>query len=229
MKGLILKDLYLSSGVELALDTLPREEKQSSATVQHSTVAEAAFAEAFLGKADVQESGSSMLYSSELGAMRLRRNSAFELNMYGTSLSLESTLQLLEDLGYISFPHRNRTSSAYLTQTVGGLPVVGSTVTLHFSDSCLTSAVGYYITAVQEGESVPCYSAADALAAFLQYGLDHDFVYSTVLSIEPAWQLSAETLFQSTLLPAWVIKTDSNFYYVNHNGSEIAPVQPDNF
>ena len=219
-----LKDLYLSSGVELALDTLPREEKQSSATVQHSTVAEAAFAEAFLGKADVQESGSSMLYSSELGAMRLRRNSAFELNMYSPCLTEESCLDLLQDLGYTTFSHRDSNGTVYLTQAVEGGPVVDATVTLHFSGGFLTSASGFYIAGLQETESLSSYTAADALSAFLQYTLEEELVPLRVLGITPARRLSAETLFQSTLLPAWIIRTEDAVYFVNYNGGEIAPL-----
>lgn len=220
-----LKDLYLSSGVELALESLPHAATQHSATVQHSNDAEAAFAELFLGKADVQESGSSMLYSSQLGAMRLRRNSAFELNMYTPSLTAETCLRLLEDLGYTAYPYHNSDNTLYLTQIVNGLPVVDSTVTLHFSGGFLTSASGFYITGLLENKDTSAYSAADALAAFLQYTLDQDITINHVESISPAHQLSTETLFQSTLLPAWIIRADDISFYVSHDGSKIAALQ----
>ena len=219
-----LKDLYLSSGAELALDTLPREEKQNSATVQHSSAAEAAFAAAFLGEADMQESGSSMLYSSKLGAMRLRRNSAFELNMYSPCLTEEACLTLLGELGYTTFSHRDSNGTVYLTQAVEGIPVVDATVTLHFSGGFLTSATGFYITGIQETENLPSYTAADALSSFLQYTLEQKIAPLRVLGITPARQLSAQTLFQSTLLPAWIIRTENAVYYVGYGGSEIAPL-----
>lgn len=217
-----LKDLYLSSGMELSMDALPRKENQSSATVQHSSEAETAFAKAFLGETDRQESGSSMLYSSERGAMRLRRNGAFELNMYTPTLTEEVCLTLLEELGYTAFPHRDNGGTVYLTQTVNGIPVVDATVTLHFSGGFLTSANGFYITGLQESESLSPYTAADALSVFLQYALEQELAPLCIQNMIPARQLSAETLFQSTLLPAWIIRTENAAYYVNYNGSEIA-------
>ena len=222
-----LKDLYLSSGVELALEALPRTEKQSSYTVQHNAQAEAAFAEAFLGEADMQESGSSMLYSSQLGAMRLRRNSAFELNMYTLSLTEFSCLHLFDELGYTAAPyHDSDNTSYYLTQIVDGLPILGSPVTLHFSNSLLTTASGFYITGLQEGEPLSPYTAADALSAFLQYTSEQEITPLRVEGIFSTLHLSAETLFQSTLLPAWVIQTESSSYYVSYGGDEIALLQP---
>ena len=220
-----LKDLYLSSGMELTLNELPRMEKQTSATVQHSAEAEAAFAAVFLGEADVQESGSSMLYSSDLGAMRLRRNSAFELNMYSPFLTQETCLHLLAELGYTALPRHGGDSTVYLIQTVDGMPVIGSTVTLHFSGGYLSSAGGFYIADLQAGDSISSYTAADALSAFLQYALEQEIAPLSVRDIFPARQLSAETLFQSTLQPAWIIQTEGASYYVNHDGSEIASLQ----
>lgn len=220
-----LKDLYLSSGIELALESLPRTEEQHAFIVQHSSDAEAAFAELFLGNTDAQESGSSMLYSSQLGAMRLRRNSAFELNMYTPSLTAESCLQLLEGLGYTAFPCCDSDSTIYLTQVVDNLPVVDSVVTLHFSGGFLTSASGFYISGLQIYEEASTYHAADALAAFLQYALELGISPSCVKSITPAHQLSTETLFQSTLLPAWIIQTEEASFYVNYDGSKIAALQ----
>ena len=219
-----LKDLYLSSGMELALDALPPEEKQSAATVQHSLDEETAFAEAFLGKADLQESGSSMLYSSQLGAMRLRRNSAFELNMYTLTLTKEHCLSLMESLGYTVFPYHESSSTIYLTQTIDTVPLVDTMATLHFSGDFLTSASGFYITGVAEGASLSPYTATDALSAFLQYALDQELPSLRVQSILPTLRLSAETLFQSNLLPAWVIQTEKNSYCVSYGGDEIAPL-----
>lgn len=219
-----LKDLYLSSGMELALDALPHAEKQSAATVQHSLDEEIAFAEAFLGKADLQESGSSMLYSSQLGAMRLRRNSAFELNMYTLTLTKEHCLSLMESLGYTAFPYHESSNTIYLTQTIDAVPLVDTMATLHFSGDFLTSASGFYITGVQEGDALSPYTAADALSAFLQYALEQEITSLRVQSISPTLRLSAETLFQSNLLPAWVIQTEKNSYYVSYGGDEIAPL-----
>lgn len=217
-----LKDLYLSSGIELSLEELPRSENQASATVQRSAKAETKFAEAFLGTAETQESGSAIQYSSALGTMRFRRNSSFELTMAQPTVSEDDCLSLLEPFGYTAFPQRSVDGSTLsLTQTLSGEAVVGVAVTLHFTDGFLTSATGYYVAGLQEGESLATFSAADALAAFLQYSLEQNLSYSSVRGIHAARSLSAETLFQSTLLPVWVIETSNRTFYVNHTGSEI--------
>lgn len=223
-----LKDLYLFSGIELELDELPSNTMPNRATVLLSPESEVAFAEAFLGPSDVQSSGSAMLYSSELGAMRLRRNGAFELNMYGTDLTEETCLRLLEELGYTAFFHRSSEGTVSATQTLDDVPVIGSTVTLHFSGDHLISANGFYVAALQEEfGTVSDRGAADALTAFLQHKPVQEPAYSSIRRISPARQLSAETLFQSTLLPAWIIETNQGLYYVNQDGSEIVLLQSD--
>lgn len=222
-----LKDLYLSSGVELTLETLPRDTRQGVSSVQRSAEAERRFSEAFLGSVSVQESGSAMLYSSALGTMRLRRNSAFTLQLTQRTLGEEDALALLKDLGYDS-PVRSRDGSTItLTQTLHHEPVLGATVTLHFQDSLLCSAEGYYLSARQEENGATLCSAADALSSFLERSLADGFVYRQISAMHSAQRLSVETLFQSSLLPVWVIETDAAVYLVSHDGDEITPLSVD--
>ena len=220
-----LKDLYLTSGISLTLAELPRNQNQNSANVQHDAKGEQTFAEAFLGESEIQESGSVMQYSSALGTMRLRRNSAFELHMDQAQLTEDECVALLERFGYSLLPdHPADRSTLYLVQTISDTPVVGAVTTLHFSGGYLSSADGYYIAGLQETGSLSCCSAADALSALLQYSQDTGASLGTVTDIVPAWYLTAETLFQSSVQPAWLIQTNAASYYVNHDSSVISPV-----
>ncbi len=218
-----LKTLYASCGVELALDSLPEQKKPTSALAVSSEERESAFAGALLGGAVRQESGSAMLYSSDSGSLRFRRNGFFELTMSRPFLSREETLSLFEDFGY-TLSDGGAGDTLRLVQSLEGKLVANSTAFLIFRDGLLLSATGYCVCDRQEYEAAELGSSADALSSFLRYVQENGVVCGSVRSVRPAWQLSAETLFQSTLLPVWLIETDSAYYCVGTSGSQILPL-----
>ena len=218
-----LQTLYASNGIDLALSDLPARTTAASALVSSNSEKEAAFAEALLGSSRAQDSGSATLYSSDSGTLRFRRNSFFELSMTRPFLSREETLALFEGLGY-TLSDGGIGDTLRLTQTFSGKVISGSTAFLIFRDGLLLSASGYYVCGKQDHEAAELCSAADALSAFLRYVQENGVVCGSIRSIRPAWQLSAETLFQSTLLPVWLIETDVSFYCADISGSRISPL-----
>lgn len=218
-----LRTLYASHGVELAVDRLPAAERAVSAVAVSDAARERRLAEALLGGAvTAQDSGSATLYSGENGTLRFRRNSFFELSLSRPFLSCDEAAALLEGLGYPLSDGGG--DSLRLAQTLERTVVAGGCVTLGFTDGLLSAASGYYVCGAQEQKSASLCAAADALSAFLQYVQESGLVCGSVQSIAPAWQLSAETLFQSALLPVWLIETDAAFYCVNAAGSRISPL-----
>lgn len=218
-----LKTLYASSGVELALDDLPSSGRHVTAEVVSNGEMEAAFAEALLGDTTAQESGSAMLYTSESGTLRFRQNGFFELTLTRPFLSREETLSLLSDFGY-ALSDGGAGDTLRLTQTLSDKVIAEGNLFLIFRDGLLQSASGYYVCGLQEKEEKDLCSAADALSAFLRYVQENGVVCGSVRSVRPAWQLSAETLFHSALLPVWLIETDASCYYAGPSGSQIAPL-----
>ncbi|MGM9662283.1 MAG: hypothetical protein ACI3WR_04225 [Oscillospiraceae bacterium] len=225
-----LGSLYESSGVELSLDRLPEGGSRPSASVGRSAEQEQALAQGFLGSVSARESGSATLYTSSAGSLRFRRNGAFELTVDQPFQTEEACVSMLEEFGY-SLPDRDTFSGGsgtlYLTQFLSGKAVAGGTLSLTFRDGLLQSASGYYVYSAQEEEPLCDYSAADALTAFLSYCRENGVICGSVQQVEAAWQLSTETLFQSTLTPAWLIATDASYYYVNCITGAIAPLRPD--
>ena len=220
-----LQTLYASGGVELAIDTLPASENGVSALVVSSDTQEAAFADAFLGGVSAQESGSAMLYSAENGTLRFRRNGFFELTMTRPHLTREEALARFADFGY-TLSDGGVGDTLRLAQTLSGRVLADGAAFLIFQDGLLLSASGYYVSAQQDHGAEPLCSATDALSSFLRYVTENGIVCGSVRSVRPAWQLSAETLFQSLLLPVWLIETDASFYYASTSGSQISPLFP---
>lgn len=226
-----LASLYEASGIELSLDSLPESDSRPTAAVVRSASQEQALAQGLLGSSvRTQESGSATLYTSSAGSLRFRRNGAFELTVDQPFQTEEACLALLEKFGY-TLPDRDAFSDGsgtlYLTQTLSGAAVVGGTAALTFRAGLLQSASGYYVYSAQKGQPARDFSAADALTAFLSYCRESGVICGSVQQVEPAWQLSTETLFQSTLTPAWLITTDASYYYVNCSTGDIAPLRPE--
>lgn len=219
-----LQTLYASQGVTLTPKELPAWPRAASAVAVRDEARERRFAEALLGgETTVQDSGSAALYTGSGGTLRFRRNSYFELTVTEPTLTRGEALALLEDLGY-ALSDGGTGGTVRLAQTLERTVLAGGCVTLNFSDGLLTSATGYYVCGRQEQKSAALCSAADALNAFLQYVQESGLVCGSVQSIAPAWQLAAETLFQSALLPVWLIETDAACYVVNTAGSRCAPL-----
>ncbi|MGM9619251.1 MAG: hypothetical protein ACI3W8_05410 [Oscillospiraceae bacterium] len=226
-----LAGLYEASGIELSLDSLPESGSRTTAAVVRSAAQEQALAQGLLGSGvRTQESGSATLYTSPAGNLRFRRNGAFELTLEQPFQTEEACVALLEKFGY-TLQDRDAFSDGsgtlYLTQTLSGAAVAGGTAALTFQSGLLESASGYYVYSAQKGQTARDFSAADALTAFLSYCREGGVICGSVQQIEAAWQLDTETLFQSTLTPAWLIATDASYYYVNCATGAVAPLRPD--
>lgn len=219
-----LQTLYASHGIELAPESLPKKERAVTAVAVREEAQERRLAEALLDSAvQTQESGSATLYTAVGGTLRFRRNSFFELTVSRPALTKEQTLAIFQEFGY-ALADGGTGETMRLVQSLDHTVIAEGTVSLFFTDGLLSGAYGYFISAQQEQAAADLCSAADALSAFLQYVQQNGLVCGSVQSISPVWQLSAETLFQSTLLPVWLIETDAAFYYVSTGGSRIAPL-----
>lgn len=219
-----LRTLYASHGIELAPESLPKKARAVSAVAVREEAQERRLAEALLdGAAEAQDSGSATLYTAAGGTLRFRRNSFFELTVSRPTLTKEQALALFREFGY-TLADGGTGETMRLVQALDRTVIAEGTVSLFFTDGLLSGAYGYFISAQQEQAAADLCSAADALNAFLQYVQQSGLVCGSVQSIAPAWQLSAETLFQSTLLPIWLIETDAAYYYVGTGGSRIAPL-----
>ncbi len=218
-----LQTLYASHGIELLPQSLPKQHRAASAVAVSDSEREQRFAAQLLGETKAQESGSATLYRTDHGTLRFRRNGFFELTVSRPSLFREEALQLFQELGY-TLSDGGTGETVRLVQSLDRRVIAGGAVSLFFTDDLLTSAYGYYVAKTQEQAAAEPSAAADALSAFLQYVQESGLVCGSVQSVAPAWQLSAETLFQSTLLPVWLIETDAGCYYASASGSRILPL-----
>lgn len=214
-----LAALYEKNGIALSLRSLPRQTAGEARTVLRDAEREAAFAEALLGKNETQESGSTVAYVSAAGTARFRRNGAVEVSFTAPRFSESACAALLAEYDYAPLTGTLSDSgngSLTTMQAIDGRVVLGGSLTLTFQNGLLSSLSGYYVHSSQLRSADDDFSPADALSEFLSYCLENGVICKSVTAVEPAWFLSTETLFQSALRSAWLIRTDTSEYYVDY-------------
>ena len=173
-----LKTLYESYGLSVLLDELPRSPVLYSVELSEDGAQTAA--QALLGAkaAPAGESGFESTYESELGTLHITRTGGFSAVMTGGSRVRSSEKAAEKLLRAMDFQYQTLTREQTETgavqirtsQTLLGVPVLGSQLALTYTDDCLTAVEGTFytggssITRVSEQESI---SAADALAQLL--------------------------------------------------------------
>ena len=170
-----LKTLYESYGLRIELDELPRSPTLYSVELSESGAQTAA--QALLGQKAVQPDGGDRFeseYTSELGTLTLTRTGGFSAVLTGGAHVRnyeKSAAKLLHSMGFQFQQLSRRQTEAGVTleaeQTLLGVPVFGSGLTLSYADGQLQRVEGTFytgsesITRVSEQESI---SGADALA-----------------------------------------------------------------
>ena len=203
-----LKTLYESYGLRIELDELPRSPTLYSVELSESGAQTAA--QALLGQKAVQPDGGDRFeseYTSELGTLTLTRTGGFSAVLTGGAHVRnyeKSAAKLLHSMGFQFQQLSRRQTEAGVTleaeQTLLGVPVFGSGLTLSYADGQLQRVEGTFytgseaITRVSEQESI---SGADALARLLAAnGRD-----VTVWSAIPAELKSLSTTHRHPNLP----------------------------
>ena len=195
-----LKTLYESYGLSVLLDELPRSPVLYSVELSEDGAQTAA--QALLGAkaAPAGESGFESTYESELGTLHITRTGGFSAVMTGGSRVI-------------------RTS-----QTLLGVPVLGSQLALSYTDDCLTAVEGTFytggssITRVSEQEAI---SAADALAQLLARRDALGWVGSAVTGLTQAYLPSDQAGTGIRFVPVWLVETDAGSFFINGITREI--------
>ena len=169
-----LKTLYESYRLRIELDELPRSPTLYSVELSESGAQTAA--QALLGQKAVQPDGRDRFeseYTSELGTLTLTRTGGFSAVLTGgvhVRNYEKSATKLLHSMGFQFQQLSRRQTESGVTleaeQTLLGVPVFGSGLTLSYADGQLQRVEGTFytgseaITRVSEQESI---SGADAL------------------------------------------------------------------
>ena len=222
-----LKTLYESYGLRIELDELPRSPTLYSVELSESGAQTAA--QALLGQKAVQPDGGDRFeseYTSELGTLTLTRTGGSHVRNYE-----KSAAKLLHSMGFQFQQLSRRQTEAGVTleaeQTLLGVPVFGSGLTLSYADGQLQRVEGTFytgseaITRVSEQESI---SGADALARLLAGRDALGWVGSAVTELTLGYLPSENAGTGMRFVPVWRIETDAGSFYVNGITREITPL-----
>ena len=230
-----LKTLYESYGLRIELDELPRSPTLYSVELSESGAQTAA--QALLGQKAAQPDGGDRFeseYTSELGTLTLTRTGGFSAVLTGGAHVRnyeKSAAKLLHSMGFQFQQLSRRQTEAGVTleaeQTLLGVPVFGSGLTLSYADGQLQRVEGTFytgseaITRVSEQESI---SGADALARLLAGRDALGWVGSAVTELTLGYLPSENAGTGMRFVPVWRIETDAGSFYVNGITREITPL-----
>ena len=143
----------------------------------------------------------------------------------------KSAAKLLHSMGFQFQQLSRRQTEAGVTleaeQTLLGVPVFGSGLTLSYADGQLQRVEGTFytgseaITRVSEQESI---SGADALARLLAGRDALGWVGSAVTELTLGYLPSENAGTGMRFVPVWRIETDAGSFYVNGITREITPL-----
>ena len=216
-----LKTLYESYGLSVLLDELPRSPVLYSVELSEDGAQTAA--QALLGAkaAPAGESGFESTYESELGTLHITRTGGFSAVMTGGSRVRSSEKAAEKLLRAMDFQYQTLTREQTETgavqirtsQTLLGVPVLGSQLALTYTDDCLTAVEGTFytggssITRVSEQEAI---SAADALAQLLARRDALGWVGSAVTGLTQAY-LPSDQAGTASCRSGWSKRTREAF------------------
>jgi len=170
-------------------------------------------------------------YTSELGTLTLTRTGGFSAVLTGgvhVRNYEKSAAKLLHSMGFQFQQLSRRQTEAGVTleaeQTLLGVPVFGSGLTLSYADGQLQRVEGTFytgseaITRVSEQESI---SAADALAQLLARRDALGWVGSAVTGLTQAYLPSDQAGTGIRFVPVWLVETDAGSFFINGITREI--------
>ena len=173
-------------------------------------------------------------YTSELGTLTLTRTGGFSAALIGGAHVRnyeKSATKLLHSMGFQFQQLSRRQTESGVTleaeQTLLGVPVFGSGLTLSYADGQLQRVEGTFytgseaITRVSEQESI---SGADALARLLAGRDALGWVGSAVTELTLGYLPSENAGTGMRFVPVWRIETDAGSFYVNGITREITPL-----
>lgn len=227
-----LKTLYEGYDLSIDLDELPRS--PTLYIVELSEDGAQTAAQALLGAktAPAGASGFESTYESDLGTLHITRTGGFSASLTGGSRvrnpekAAEKLLHAM-DFQYQSLTREQAESGAVricASQTLLGVPVLGSLLELTYMDEHLTAVEGTFytggssITRVSEQEAI---SAADALAQLLARRDALGWVGSTVTSLTQGYLPSDQAGTGIRFVPVWLVETDAGSFFINGITREI--------
>lgn len=226
-----LKTLYESYGLSIEPDELPRSPTLYSVELSEDGAQTAA--QALLGAkaALAGESGYESTYESELGTLHITRTGGFSAALTGGSRvsspekAAEKLLRAM-DFQYQTLTREQMAGTVQISasQTLLGVPVLGSQLTLTYTDEQLTAVDGTFytggssITRVSEQEAI---SAADALAQLLARRDALGWVGSAVTGLTQGYLPSDLAGTGIRFVPVWLVETDAGGFFINGITREI--------
>ena len=227
-----LKTLYDSYGLSIDLGELPRSPVLYSVELSEDGAQTAA--QALLGAkaAAAGESGFESAFSSELGTLHVTRTGGFSAVLTGggrvksPEKAAEKLLRAME-FQYQTLtrePSEDGSVRICASQTLLGVPVLGSQLTLSYTDEHLTAVEGTFytggssITRVSEQEVI---SAADALAQLLARRDALGWVGSAVTGLTQGYLPSDLAGTGIRFVPVWLVETDAGGFFINGITREI--------
>ena len=226
-----LKTLYESYGLSIEPDELPRSPTLYSVELSEDGAQTAA--QALLGAkaALAGESGYESTYESELGTLHITRTGGFSAALTGGSRvsspekAAEKLLRAM-DFQYQTLTREQTAGTVQISasQTLLGVPVLGSQLTLTYTDEQLTAVEGTFytggssITRVSEQEAI---SAADALAQLLARRDALGWVGSAVTGLTLGYLPSDLAGTGIRFVPVWRVETDAGSFSINGITREI--------
>lgn len=227
-----LKTLYEGYDLSIDLDELPRS--PTLYIVELSEDGAQTAVQALLGAktAPAGASGFESTYESDLGTLHITRTGGFSASLTGGSRvrnpekAAEKLLHAM-DFQYQSLTREQAESGAVricASQTLLGVPVLGSLLELTYMDEHLTAVEGTFytggssITRVSEQEAI---SAADALAQLLARRDALGWVGSTVTSLTQGYLPSDQAGTGIRFVPVWLVETDAGSFFINGITREI--------
>ena len=230
-----LKTLYEGYDLSIDLDELPRS--PTLYIVELSEDGAQTAAQALLGAktAPAGASGFESTYESDLGTLHITRTGGFSASLTGGSRvrnpekAAEKLLHAM-DFQYQSLTREQAALGAPVavricaSQTLLGVPVLGSLLELTYMDEHLTAVEGTFytggssITRVSEQEAI---SATDALAQLLARRDALGWVGSTVTSLTQGYLPSDQAGTGIRFVPVWLVETDAGSFFINGITREI--------
>lgn len=227
-------EVLRASGVAVEDETVPHAMELRAAQAERDLVREQGLAAALLtGAVKVENRGGEVYrYTNANGRMQVHSTgefwAQFEPGVYLLSdrparehsaavLSrLEMDVVVLED----RVEQGNGTIT--LRQTVGGVPVLNSQVTLHYADGQLAQISGgrWVVGKPVFSEQTRKVTVATALVRLLNGMKELGDVYNRIDAITPAYILEVTLFGSAQLNPVWHVRTDTGEYRLDlHSGT----------
>lgn len=217
--------LYEKSGVALDPSILPREARLSALEPARDSEAERAFAEMLLGAVSTKDAGGGHIrYYNASGQCLLRAGGAVEASLSRLVGNQEQFCdELFTRFGYEATESSFENGSGAMrgVRRLPGGRVFNAELVLTFSRGRLIAVNGYFVPEPPAEDSAAPQDAVSAMVRFLDYRNEAGEACTAIRSVRCGYLLQSTTSAAQRLVPAWLIETDTNSYYVNIGTGEI--------